>query len=91
MADDIVAQLEHFVTNETRMPAGLIVSVISELERLRSDKAELVEAIRLTNEYSLLPAIDGWSWWDAYRKHAHPDHVAEMKRYCDQAMEARHG
>ena len=35
MADDIVTQLEYFVTNEVRMPAGLVVSVINEIERLR--------------------------------------------------------
>ncbi|MFI1166579.1 hypothetical protein ACH4UM_23985 [Streptomyces sp. NPDC020801] len=35
--------------------------------------AELAQAIRLTREYvgeELLPPIDGWSWYDALRRHA---------------------
>lgn len=39
---------------------------------------DLVEAIRLTVEYvgnDTLPAVEGWSWYDALVKHA-PD-VAE--------------
>jgi hypothetical protein len=35
-SDDIVQQLSWFVMNELRMPAGLIVTVINELERLRA-------------------------------------------------------
>lgn len=31
--------------------------------------AELLEAIRLTQEYAQLPALDGWSWWDVYSRH----------------------
>lgn len=35
--------------------------------------AELAQAIRLTREYvgeELLPPIEGWSWYDALRRHA---------------------
>ena len=38
----------------------------------RRDRATidgLLEAIRLTQEYVQLPAVDGWSWWDVYRRH----------------------
>lgn len=30
-------------------------------------ETRLLEAIRLTQEYAQLPAVDGWSWFDAYR------------------------
>lgn len=39
-SDDIVQQLSWFVMNEVRMPAGLIVTVIDEIERLRADRDE---------------------------------------------------
>lgn len=39
---------------------------------------DLIEAIRLTQEYALLPAIPGWSWYDALVKHA-PDLAASLK------------
>ncbi|WP_327592485.1 hypothetical protein [Streptomyces chartreusis] len=35
--------------------------------------AELAQALRLTREYvgdELLPAVEGWSWYDALRRHA---------------------
>ena len=35
MADDIIDQLSYYVANEMRMPAGLIVTVIDEIKRLR--------------------------------------------------------
>ena len=35
MTDDIIDQLSYYVANEMRMPAGLIVTVINEIERLR--------------------------------------------------------
>lgn len=37
---DILTQLSYFVTNEVRMPAGLVVSVIEEIERLRTERDE---------------------------------------------------
>ena len=39
----------------------------------RAAVAELAQAIRLTREYvgeELLPAVEGWSWYDALRRHA---------------------
>ena len=35
MTDDIINRLSYYVANEMRMPAGLIVTVINEIERLR--------------------------------------------------------
>jgi hypothetical protein len=35
MTDDIIDQLSYYVANEMRMPAGLIVTVINEIERLQ--------------------------------------------------------
>ena len=46
------------------------------VERAEADRAavaELAQAIRLTREYvgaDLLPAVEGWSWYDALRRHA---------------------
>lgn len=40
MTDDIIDQLSYYVANEMRMPAGLIVTVINEIERLRQQLAE---------------------------------------------------
>jgi hypothetical protein len=42
-------------------------------ERRKSEEA--LEAIRFTQEYAQLPAIDGWSWWDVYRKYRPEDAV----------------
>lgn len=35
---------------------------------------ELCTALRLTAEYGSLPAMEGWSWYDALRKHR-PDMI----------------
>jgi len=51
--DDIVTQLEYFVTNEVRMPAGLVVSVINEIERLRWLHDALIAQLQ--------EAIDAWT------------------------------
>ena len=40
-SDNIVEQLSWFVMNEVRMPAGLIVTVIDEIERLRAELTQL--------------------------------------------------
>jgi hypothetical protein len=45
----------------------------AELEQAQAAVAELAQAIRLTREYvgeELLPPVDGWSWYDALRRHA---------------------
>jgi hypothetical protein len=49
----------------------------TETDRVRADRgdaiADLAQAIRLTREYvgaDLLPAIEGWSWYDALKRHA---------------------
>jgi hypothetical protein len=45
----------------------------AELEQAKTAVAELAQAIRLTREYvgeELLPPVEGWSWYDALRRHA---------------------
>lgn len=39
--------------------------------------ADLAEALRLTAEYAMLPALAGWSWYDALRRHM----PAELEGY----------
>lgn len=73
-------QFESDTTSELREAAD-------EIERLRAEKAELLEAIRLTAEYYLPPALDNWEWWKAYSKYADPEDARRMKSYCDKAME----
>jgi hypothetical protein len=51
VADDIIDQLSWFVTNETRMPAGLIVTVIDEIERLRDASEWLKQALVVTSNW----------------------------------------
>lgn len=65
----------------------------TEIERLQAEKKELLEAIRLTAEYYLPPALDNWEWWKVYGKYADPEDAQRMKDYCDKAMaqEARRG
>jgi len=41
-------------------------------KELKKAVEELVEAIRVTQEYALLPAQPGWAWYDALVKYA-PD------------------
>lgn len=38
---------------------------------------ELLEAIRLTQEYAQFPCLPGWDWWDAYIKHR-PNDAARL-------------
>jgi hypothetical protein len=47
VADDIVEQLAYFVTNEARMPAGLTVTVIEEIERLREQVDQSTASLSL--------------------------------------------
>lgn len=51
------------------------------LDRTIAEREELVEALRLTHEYvgwQMLPPVEGWSWYDALRKH-HPTYVARVE------------
>lgn len=43
--------------------------VLFEAKRENTDLEEALEAIRLTQEYTMLPCREGWSWWDFYKKH----------------------
>lgn len=48
-----------------------VPALVAEVERLRLLVAEGTIAFQLTREYigtELLPAIDGWSWWDWTQK-----------------------
>ena len=47
MTDDIIDQLSCYVTNEMRMPAGLIVTVINEIEQLRENNEYLKNIIEM--------------------------------------------
>jgi len=53
MTDDIIDQLSHYVTNEMRMPAGLIVTVIEEIERLRNALDSAISQLLTHHEYEL--------------------------------------
>jgi len=53
---------------------------------MNADLEEALEAIRFTQEYAQLPCIDGWSWWDFYRKHRPADAERlrrEWERYAE--------
>lgn len=95
VTDDIVIQLrdwEYIITNSKNrawvvvLSGGVFSQAADEIERLRAEKAELLEAIRLTAEYYLPPALDNWEWWKAYSKYADPEDAQRMKSYCDKAM-----
>jgi hypothetical protein len=44
-----------------------------EILRLRADLEEGLEAVRITQEYIQLPCVDGWLWWEFYKKHRPED------------------
>jgi hypothetical protein len=56
MSDDIVERLLPFVVNEMRMPAGLTITVIDEIERLRAEVERLQDekATLRRNEWRLI-------------------------------------
>lgn len=62
---------------------------------------ELLEAIRLTQEYAQLPALPGWTWYDTYRRwrpedaerlrrewERHEDAQTRMKKAAERVREA---
>ncbi|MFB6934559.1 hypothetical protein [Streptomyces chartreusis] len=54
-------------------PLGTNMPDVAEPRDLSAAVAELAQALRLTREYvgeELLPAVEGWSWYDALRRHA---------------------
>lgn len=54
-----------------------------------SERVErLLEAIRLTQEYAQLPAVEGWSWYDAYRE-LRPDDARRLQREWEATDGAR--
>jgi hypothetical protein len=66
-----------------------VPALLAEIRRLRAANAELAQAIRLTREYvgeDLLPAVEGWSWYDALRRHA--PHELPADRDAEAATDA---
>ena len=90
MTDDIVTRLREIAQPGHWQSVGkwdkTANDAADEIERLRVEKAELLEAIRLTAEYYLPPALDNWEWWKAYSKYADPQDARRMKSCCDEAM-----
>lgn len=76
LARDALVQTGHFTEEQV---SDDVAPRITELRaHHESIVADLCDAIRLTAEYANLPAVEGWSWYDALRKHA-PD-AAERAR-----------
>lgn len=48
-------------------------------KKLKRANWDLIQAIRLTQEYSQLPAVKGWEWYDALEKHS-PETLAHLVR-----------
>jgi hypothetical protein len=44
LPDDIINQVAYYITNEDRMPAGLVQTVIEEIERLENQISKMVPA-----------------------------------------------
>jgi len=61
VADDIINQLAYYITNEARMPAGLVRTIIEEIERLRYQTERLDVALddisHLTADHQVLHRI----------------------------------
>lgn len=47
---------------------------------------ELLEAIRLTQEYAQHPAVEGWSWYDTYRKYR-PKDAERLREYWQRGVD----
>lgn len=59
-----------------------IAQLQQQVRELRDQRDEAVQALRLTHEYvgtDMLPAVEGWSWYDALR-HLCPSYVATLHR-----------
>ncbi|MFJ4735237.1 hypothetical protein ACIP6V_23685 [Streptomyces sp. NPDC088770] len=55
------------------------------IRALETAVAELARALRLTREYvgeDVLPAVEGWSWYDALRRHAPHELAAADEAYA---------
>lgn len=67
------------------------IAMVDEILELRDAVLDLVQAIRLTREYvgpEVLPALDGWEWYEALRKHA-PSTLTGVPSGVDEADESR--
>lgn len=60
MNNDIINQLEYYITNELRMPAGLIITVIEEIERLRRLGDTLAYHVRAEEAKEMYSAVYAW-------------------------------
>jgi hypothetical protein len=64
-----------------------IIAAVQRAEQAEAALAELAQALRLTREYvgeDLLPAVEGWSWYDALRRHA-PRELGDTPELTPQA------
>jgi len=94
MTNDILNELEFFVTNEARMPSGLIITVINEIERLRNKEQDLrmlleqdaCEIERLQKELALLRLVRQseelglYEWQDDHLDNETDDHDSIVNR-----------
>jgi hypothetical protein len=76
------------VTAETkRLMERRTTTLRERAEMAEAAVAELAQALRLTREYvgeDLLPAVEGWSWYDALRRHA-PRELGDTPELTPQA------
>jgi len=47
---------------------------------------ELLESIRLTQEYAQNPAVEGWSWYDTYKKYR-PEDAERLRAYWQKGVD----
>jgi len=86
MSDDIIDQLSYYVANEMRMPAGLIVTAIDEIERLR-EQVDHAHAILASEGASGL--VVGSNHESSWRQALTPAVESYWRKYGNYFKEAR--
>lgn len=61
-------------------PWAQVRKLRAENRDLRDAKADLATALRLTVEYTQLPCVPGWSWYDTLQR-VDPELLEAMKRH----------
>lgn len=84
----IVKENPEIPTDVGTMLGWFANALMTGYDRGHRDIEQALEAIRLTQEYAQLPCVDGWSWWDFYRKHR-PEDAARLKQEYEAYREAR--
>lgn len=76
----------------SKLPKDEVNHLKVRLASAETAKRELIEAIRLTQEYTSLPALEGWTWYDVLRKHD-PDLAFYLKKQWEakSATKRTHG